>query len=95
MGNKLFLLKLETTEYNVNDVVLAILLSTLNTFHTFISSVYIVEFEQVNVSWDDISIFSINVVIHQNCRLAFSFVPYITGKVDIFESVSLGPSYST
>ena len=35
---------------NVNDVALVFLLFTLNIFYTF-SSVYIVDFERVNVSW--------------------------------------------
>ena len=35
-----------------NDVVLVFLLSTLNVFHTFFFSVSIVDFEQVNISWD-------------------------------------------
>ena len=36
---------------HVIDVVLVLLLLTLNIFHTFFS-VFIVEFEQVNLSWD-------------------------------------------
>ena len=36
-------------DYDVNDVILMFLLSTLNIFHTFFS-VTIVDFEQVNVS---------------------------------------------
>ena len=38
-------------ENDVNGVVLVFLLLTLNIFHTFFS-ISIVEFEQVNVSWE-------------------------------------------
>ena len=38
-------------ENDVNGVVLVFLLLTLNIFHTFFS-VFVVDFEQVNVSWD-------------------------------------------
>ena len=38
-------------ENDVNGVVLVFLLLTLNIFHTFFS-VFVVDFEQVNVNWD-------------------------------------------
>ena len=47
---------LEKSVKYVNDVVLVFLLLTLNIIHTF-SSVSIIEFEQVNVSWEVTSIF--------------------------------------
>ena len=37
--------------FEVTDVVVVFLMLTLNIFHTF-SSVSIVDFEQVNISWD-------------------------------------------
>ena len=41
---------------NVIDVVLLFLLLALTDFASF-SSIYIVDFEQVNVSWDSIAIY--------------------------------------
>ena len=40
---------------DVSEIVLVFLFITLNIFHTFflISSVSVVEFEQVNVSWEE------------------------------------------
>ena len=43
---------LEKGVKHVDDVVLLFLLLTLNIFHTFFSGVSIVDFEQVNVSWE-------------------------------------------
>ena len=61
----------------VDDVVLLLLLLTLNIFHTFFSSVSIVDFEQVNVSLGSsstiiklITIFtSVNFNVTKNCRV--------------------------
>ena len=43
---------LEKDQHDVIDFVLVFLLLTLNIFHTFFSSVSIVDFEQVNISWE-------------------------------------------
>ena len=50
--SKLTITRNNKHENNVIDVVLVFLLLILNIFYTSFSSVSIVNFEQVNVSWD-------------------------------------------
>ena len=47
---------------NVNDVLLVLLLLTLNFLHTLYSSIFIVDFEKVNVSWIAYSSISVTIV---------------------------------